>query len=185
MTPDLSYPYFDRLAAWQRQRPLWLAGGLLGVFMEVFSVLYFQVHLGLRPCLYCIYIREATLLIGLGGLLAALWPRVLRFIGYPISLTGSFIALFFAFKLETQTVNALYWPEAYSSCGIRVGYKFGRYLAQKWPTHFSPLGQCGIDSNWRFLSFNQAEILIIIYLLALIGLLLGLSSNFKPRARGL
>jgi disulfide bond formation protein DsbB len=175
----LGYPYFALLGHWQARRPLWLAGGALALGMEVFSVLYFQVRLGLRPCLYCVYIREATLLVAAGGLLAAIWPSAwpFRLAGYLASLAGTVLALVFSFRLEALNQAALHWPEAYVSCGARPGFRLGRALAQRWPTHFLPRGECGADSNWAFLSLNMAEILIVVSLAALIGLLLGLGSG--------
>jgi disulfide bond formation protein DsbB len=176
---NLNYPYFALLGHLQTRRSLWLAGGALALGMEIFSVLYFQGRLGLKPCLYCVYIREATLLIAVGGIIAAVWPAVwpIRALGYLVSLAGDLLALIYSFKLEALNQAALHWPEAYASCGARVGFKLGRELAKRWPTHFLPQGQCGVDSTWAFLSLNMAEILIVVYLVALVGLLLGLGSG--------
>ncbi|MDR1606929.1 MAG: disulfide bond formation protein B, partial [Deltaproteobacteria bacterium] len=117
----LNYPYLNLVDQWRRGRPLWLAGALLSVGLELFSVLYFQKGLGLKPCLYCVYIREAIILIALGSLWAAICPSLgfFRILGHLVSLAGSFLVLFFSFKLETLNVIAKYWPDEYVSCGAR------------------------------------------------------------------
>ncbi|MDR2142318.1 MAG: disulfide bond formation protein B [Deltaproteobacteria bacterium] len=183
--PDLNYPYFTFLGRWQSQRPLWLAGAGAALSLEIFSVLYFQKYLGLQPCLYCVYIREATLLIALGGFWAAIWPQNLffRLTGYLGSLAGVGLGLYFSVKLEFLDLAAAHWPEGYVSCGARPGWALGRWLARSWPTHFAPRGQCGVDSQWSFLSLSMAEMLIVVYVLALIGLSLGLGAGLAERAR--
>jgi disulfide bond formation protein DsbB len=183
LTSNLSFPYFGLLGALQRGRPLWLFGAGAAVFLELFSVLYFQKHLSLKPCLYCVYIREASLLMALGALIAAIYPSLgfFRLLGYLGTMGGAILALVYCFKLEALNVAAKYWPTAYESCGSRAEFDLGRYLALKWPTHFLPAGPCGFDSNWSFLNLNMAEILIVVYLLALIGLLLSLGTNFLPK----
>ncbi|MDR1086059.1 MAG: disulfide bond formation protein B [Deltaproteobacteria bacterium] len=175
----LNFPYFSYLGRWQTQRPLWLFGGFLTAALEIFSVLYFQKHLGLKPCLYCVYIREAMLVIAIGALWAALYPKffLFRIPGYIVTIGGTLAGLVFSFKLESLNLAVRYWPDLYTPCPARSGFALGRRLAAKWPSHFQPAGECGVDTDWMFLSFNMSELLIIFYIFILVGLLLMLGAG--------
>ncbi|MDR1577924.1 MAG: disulfide bond formation protein B [Deltaproteobacteria bacterium] len=181
---DLNFPYFSLVARLRLGRALWLTGALLALGLEMFSVLYFQQSLGLRPCLYCVYIRQGALLIAIGAFWAAILPQwvIFRLPGHLLSLAGSLVVIIYAFELEVLNARALHWPQAYAPCGARPGLALGRWLARKWPGHFSPQGDCGVDSNWSFGSFNMAELLLVSFILVFCALVVGLGAGIYQRS---
>ncbi|MDR1395952.1 MAG: disulfide bond formation protein B [Deltaproteobacteria bacterium] len=183
-TVPLNFPWLTALGWWQTRRGLWLLGGFITLALEIFSVLYFQKYLDLKPCLYCIYIRQAMLLITLGAFWAAIWPGTIffRLPGFLTSLGGAVIGFYYSFLLAGQNFSAQYQPQFYSSCPARIGWAGGRWLARKLPGHFQPQGECGRDSAWSFLSLDMAQLLMIFYIFLLAVLLLMLLSGILRRS---
>jgi disulfide bond formation protein DsbB len=167
------------LGRWQDQRPLWLAGGLGALGLEIFSVLYFQSHLGLYPCEYCVQIRLAMVVIFAGAMFAAVWPKSLFFklVGYVVSIGGAIWGLLLSARLESINVHALFTPNWFTPCRVaKVTWPLGLKLDQWWPKHFRPDGICGEDSQWFFLGFSMTQWLILTYLVILAGLFLMFAS---------
>ncbi len=71
---ELRDDFWGAWGRWQDRRPLWLMGGGIALFLEIFSWAFFQTFLGLLPCELCVYIRFSMLGIFAGAMVGALRP---------------------------------------------------------------------------------------------------------------
>jgi disulfide bond formation protein DsbB len=170
--------FWGTLADWEAHRPLWLLGAISGLAFEVFSYLYYQQHLGLRPCYYCVLIRAAMWGVALGGLLGAIWPKRLlpKLPGYIVALVSSAWGLKLSVDLEFINLGV-------AACPLGgVPFPFGLPLDGWFPAHFKPTGICGVDGKWSFLDFSMTQLLIMIFIVYIIGLVLMLSARLYANA---
>ncbi|MDR2200295.1 MAG: disulfide bond formation protein B [Deltaproteobacteria bacterium] len=184
---ELLDDFWGVLGGWERGRALWLSGGLSALAVELFSYFYFQRHLGLKPCEYCVLIRFAVLGLALGGFLGAIVPAFFpaKLPGYLLSLSASLWGLHLSVKLDFINLAAMD-PDFFSPCASgRVKFPFGLEPDKLFPAHFSALGTCGADSAWSFWDFTMPEILIIVFSLYILGLLLMLAASILARRRSL
>ena len=145
------------------RRPAWFLFGGLALGLEIFSYVYFQEILGLRPCELCVYIRFFLLVVFLGALVVAINPGRLFW-----SAAGGLI-IFWAlvrgmvWNLKLVGIYAQAVEPGYALCSLTAPrFPFGLPLDRWLPFLFSPLALCGID-GWRFLGFNMAEWLLPIF----------------------
>ena len=161
----------DRLKAlviaglnWPERRWVWLLIGGLALGLEIFSYVFFQAFLRLRPCELCVYIRFSMVVIFLGSLVVAIAPRRLPFRigGGLIILWGLVRGLAWDIKLEhiyRQTEAA----QGFALCSpTTASFPFGLPLDRWLPTHFAPTAMCGEDS-WGLFGLNMAEWLLPVY----------------------
>ncbi|MDR2386821.1 MAG: disulfide bond formation protein B [Deltaproteobacteria bacterium] len=171
---DITDDFFPTLGRWQSLRPLWLAGGLGALGLEIFSVLYFQVFLGLFPCEYCVKIRLAMIVIFLGAMVAALKPKFVLFklIGYVITMGAAIWGLSMSISLEIINLKVKHSgfipPCSLKGIVFPLGLKFDEWL----PANFAPQGICGEGPQWFFLGFSMTHWLILVYLVMICGLCL-------------
>ena len=146
------------------KRRAWLALGGLALGLELFSYVYFQAYLKLRPCELCVYIRFSMAAVFLGAMVVALNPRkaVLQSAGGLIILWGLVKGLAWNLKLKEIYYLAAA-PDYYALCSpSSVSFPFGLPLERWLPAHFAPTAPCGVD-GWSFLGLNMAELLIPVY----------------------
>jgi disulfide bond formation protein DsbB len=186
LVKDLTDGFFPVLGRWQDRRPLWLLGGLMALGLELFSVLHFQVGLGMLPCEYCVKIRLAMAAIFLWAMAAAICPRVLVFklIGYAGTLAAASWGLYLSAALESISLKTLHVPGWFPPCKVgAIQWPFGLRPDAWLPSHFSPQGICGEAPPWIFLGFSMTQWLILIYELMIAGLLMMLASGILSRYR--
>ncbi|MDR1487652.1 MAG: disulfide bond formation protein B [Deltaproteobacteria bacterium] len=175
--------FFPTLSDWQDKRLLWLTGGLWALSLEIFSVLYFQLHLGLRPCEYCVKIRLAMMAIFVGAFIALLGPRwlIFKIPAYLITLSSAVTGLKLTLALEFINLDVLYNPYAILQCGPPPKIKLP--FISNFPTHFQPSGTCGeLDTQWWLFGFSMTQWLIMIYIVMILGLALMLTSFILGRS---
>jgi disulfide bond formation protein DsbB len=166
--------FWGTLGDLQDQRLLWFLGGLSGLFFEVFSYLYFQKYLSLRPCEYCVLIRFCMLVIFLGGMIGTILPSSLIFKipGLIVSMTGAVMGLRYTILLEIINIEASL-PGFLPLCSSgRVDFPLNIPMEKYLPEHFIATGTCGEDTLWSLWDFNMSEWLIMIYVVYILGLFL-------------
>ncbi|MDR1080298.1 MAG: disulfide bond formation protein B [Deltaproteobacteria bacterium] len=186
--PDALFDdFWGTLKRWQDRRALWLCGGLSALALELFSLLYFQRHLRLSPCEYCVLIRFAMATVFLGGMIGSIRPSspLFKLPGLAVSIAGAAMGLRWCFVLEGINVHAAMNPDFMAPCSSgRVSFPLGLPLDRWLPGHFSPGGVCGVESQWEFWGMNMPQWLIMICLVYLAGLVLMGVANFLPRRPG-
>jgi disulfide bond formation protein DsbB len=175
--------FWGTLGDWEASRPLWLAGGLSAACFEIFSYLYFQRYLGLRPCEYCVLIRLAMVLLALGGLVGAIYPKSLiaKVPGYIIAIGASVWGLVLSVRLEfivLESATPGYIPPCSSG---QTSFPLGIPLDKMLPGHFHASGTCGVDGLWDFWGFTMTELLIMAYVVYITGLCLMLAAGVLRR----
>ncbi|MDR1656572.1 MAG: disulfide bond formation protein B [Deltaproteobacteria bacterium] len=176
--------FFGTLKTFENHRAIWLLGAALAISLEVFSVLWFQNHLGLWPCEYCVIIRFDVLMVAAGCLLAAAWPRALpvRLAGLLVAFFGAISGLVNTLKLEVITLKSQYIPGYYSICRPgSVGFPLGLKPDKLFPLHFQALGICGENQQWYLLGLSMTQWLIVVFLVMLTCLTLTLAALFVRR----
>ncbi|MDR2300661.1 MAG: disulfide bond formation protein B [Deltaproteobacteria bacterium] len=171
---DITDDFFETLGRWQSLRPLWLTGGLAALVMEIFSVLYFQVFLGLFPCEYCVKIRFAMIVIFFGAMVAAINPKfvVFKLFGYAVSIGAAVWGLSMSVSLEIINLKVLH-SGFIPPCSLKgVVFPLGLKLDDWFPSHFAPQGMCGEGPQWFFLGFSMTQWLILVYSVMICGLAL-------------
>ncbi|MDR1313704.1 MAG: disulfide bond formation protein B [Deltaproteobacteria bacterium] len=185
--PDALFgDFWGTLKLWQDGRGLWLCGGLSALALELFSYLYFQRHLKLSPCEYCVLIRFAMLMILAGGLLGAVLPKspACKLPGLALSLAGSVMGLRWTIVLEGINLAAQMDPDYLPVCRSgRVSFPLGIPLDRLLPGHFTPGGSCGVESLYEFWGMTMPQWLLMIFLVYAAGLcLMGISAALPRRA---
>ncbi len=179
---DLRGDFWGTLGRWQALRPLWLLGGLAALFLEIFSVVFFQNFLMLDPCELCVLIRFSMLVIFAGSLVAAINPRIFipRALGYVIVIWGIARGLIWDVRLEIENLRT---AAEHSVCSMSPPpFPFGLPLDRWFPTHFTPLALCGDDGNyWSLWGLNMSEWLFFVYGAFSIGILFMLIAGLKSR----
>ena len=145
------------------RRPAWLCLGGLALGLEIFSYVYFQNYLGLRPCELCVYIRFSMVAVFLGSAVVALNPR------WPLcQMAGGLIILWalvqgLVWDLKLEGIYLKHAAQGYALCSpAAVRFPLGLPLEKWLPSHFSPTAPCGAD-GWCLLGLNMAEWLLPVY----------------------
>ncbi|MDR2349612.1 MAG: disulfide bond formation protein B [Deltaproteobacteria bacterium] len=165
--------FWGTLGKLQDERLLWVCGGLSALCLELFSYFYFQRHLKLRPCEYCVLIRFSMVVLFSGGMVGAMKPSSLFFKlpGLAISEIGAVMGLRYSIILENINLDSMD-PDYLSVCSFgKVSFPLGIPMDEYFPGHFLAPGTCGKDTLWSFLDFNMTEWLIPIYIVYALGLL--------------
>ena len=146
------------------RRLVWLGLGGLALGLEVFSYIYFQSFLKLKPCELCVYIRFSMVAVFLGSTVVASSPRRLAWqaVGGLIILWALVQGLVWDIRLVGIYLKAAA-PDYFALCSpASVRFPFGLPLERWLPAHFSPTAPCGVD-GWRFWGLNMAEWLLPVY----------------------
>ena len=162
---ELRGDFWGTVARWQDGRPLWLLGGGIALFLEIFSWAFFQKFLGLNPCELCVYIRFSMVGIFLGAMAGAVRPKSVLFklAGYVIVFWWIIRGLIWDIRLEIENIRAAD-PNWFSLCKpTATEFPFGLKLDQWFPAHFRPEAICGEDSTWSILGLNMSEWLFFVY----------------------
>jgi disulfide bond formation protein DsbB len=182
---NLVNDFWGTLGEWERGRVLWFCGGLSALALELFSYFYYQRHLALKPCEYCVLIRLAMWGIALGGLIGGIYPKCFLFKlpGYLVALISAIWGLVLSIKLENINLDALK-PDFFAPCqaGV-VHFPFGLPMDKLMPTHFKPSGECGVDTLWSFFGFTMTQLLIMVYLVYILGLIFMLIASIMRKAK--
>ena len=144
------------------RRLIWLGLGGLALGLEIFSYVYFQAHLKLRPCELCVQIRFSMAALAFGAWLTALSPRRLacQLAGGLVIVWALVQGLVWDISLEMVYLSQAADP-GYALCspaGVRFLLPLERWL----PAHFTPTAPCGAD-GWRLWGLNMAEWLLPVY----------------------
>jgi disulfide bond formation protein DsbB len=118
-------------------------------------------------------------IIFFGAMVATINPRivVLKLVGYVSAIGAAFWGLFMSAALEAINVKALYTPGWFPPCKVgKVAWPLGLRLDEWFPSHFSPNGICGEDSQWLFLGISMTQWLMLIYMAMISGLVMMLAS---------
>jgi len=183
---NLKSDFWGTLADWQDKRPIWLLGGGIALFLEIFSWAFFQTYLRLNPCEMCVYIRFSMLAIFLGAMIGAIQPRNILFksLGYLVVIWGIVRGLIWNITLEMENIRAAD-PNFFSTCRPgKADFPFGLPLHHWLPSHFMPVIACGEDSAWSFLGLTMPEWLFPAYAGFIIVVGAMLLSWARARARG-
>jgi len=146
------------------RRLAWLGLGGLALGLEIFSYVYFQSYLQLRPCELCVYIRFSMVAVALGAAVVALSPRraACQLLGGLVILWALIQGLVWDLRLADIYLKAAD-PDYYSLCSpSAVRFPLGLPLERWLPAHFAPTASCGED-GWHFLGLNMAEWLLPVY----------------------
>lgn len=74
---DLRARPVDTLVRWQEQRFLWLLMAIAMGGLIILAHSFFQIYLYMAPCEQCVYIRYAMFVMVIGGVIAAINPKIL------------------------------------------------------------------------------------------------------------
>ena len=179
---DQPFPTLGRL---QEGRGLWLAGAFFALGMELFSVLYYQKHLGMLPCEYCVQIRLDILVVFLGGMIAAAAPRAfpVKIAGWLLSFGGAAVGLKNSLVLDSITVKTLFVPDYFPVCRPgKVDFIFHLRLDKWLPTHFKPDGGCG-EAPWFFLDLSMTQWLTVACSFMLASLVMVLAAGLMRETK--
>jgi disulfide bond formation protein DsbB len=137
------------LGRWQDGRFPWLLMAALAATMLVVAHSLFQNYLYMRPCEQCVYTRFAFALMLLGGLVAAINPRLLplKLIGYGLALWGVIYGIGVALKLD-RIHHAVHGdnPFGVQGCSTDPVFPLGLPLDRWSAEWFKPTGDCGYDN---------------------------------------
>ncbi|WP_299728206.1 disulfide bond formation protein B [uncultured Endozoicomonas sp.] len=145
---------------WQNSRITWLIMLGTALFLEL-CALYFQYVMKLDPCEKCVYQRLAVMILVIAPALMMISPKQmsLRLAGYGIWIAGAVYGLKEALG---QLADYGEFNPFTSSCSLKPTFPFDLPLYDWWPGMFMPTGLCGAD-DWRFLSLNMAEWMVVIF----------------------
>ncbi len=137
------------IARWQDQRFLWILMAAMSMAMLLLAHTVFQHWLYMRPCEQCVYIRFAFFCMVLGGLVAAINPRIvaLKLVGYGLASWGIYLGIGYSAKLaRIHTAAHGDNPFGVQGCSTEATYPFGLPLDRWSPDWFQPTGDCGYDN---------------------------------------
>ncbi|MBK5071515.1 protein-disulfide oxidoreductase DsbI [Budviciaceae bacterium CWB-B4] len=142
----------DTLVRWQEQRFLWLLMVVVMGGLIVLAHSFFQIYLYMAPCEQCVYIRFAMFVMVIGGLIAAINPKiiVLKLIGCIAAFYGAITGMGYSIKLN-GIHHAVHNPDpdalfGVQGCSTDPTFPFGLPLADWSPEWFKPTGDCGYDA---------------------------------------
>jgi len=134
----------------QESRFAWLLMSFICLGLVCFSHFVLQMYLFMQPCEQCVYIRYAFVVIGIGGIVASIYPKCLffRLAGYVISLYGGIRGIMFSLTLNRihKSIHSDEMVFNIGGCSLRVHFDFSLPLDVLIPALFKPIGDCGYDS---------------------------------------
>lgn len=166
------FGYLKRLSF---HRSIWFAFFLSACILEGIA-LYFQLVMGLKPCVMCIYQRLALLAIlfaGFVGFLAPQWA-FFRWLALGLALYGSIKGLNLAITHTNYQLN----PAPWNQCSPFVEFPQTLPLNQWFPTLFEATGDCS-KIAWQLLGLSMSQWLISIFSFYLLITALLILSQFS------
>lgn len=160
---------FYLLHQYSKTRLAWCLLFFSGLILESIA-LYFQTHLELSPCSYCILQRSVILSIMLFALFAMIQPDILLF--RLIAIFGwlwlSYLGLEYA-TMQSSQEQAILKISLGAITGLiqncpTISYPYWLPLDYLFPLLFKPTGVCGI-SSWHFLTLEMSQWMIVIFLM--------------------
>ncbi|MDF2179534.1 disulfide bond formation protein DsbB [Aliiglaciecola sp. CAU 1673] len=152
--------FFSHMADWPTKRWPWLMLMLSALFLEI-SALYFQYGMNLKPCIMCIYQRNAVfglLLAGLVGMFLHAYG-VGRFIAFSLWAVSAVWGLLIANEhLDIQTAANPF----FTVCEIVPNFPSWLPLHEWIPAVFAATGDCG-DIDWSFMDMSMPAWMQVIF----------------------
>lgn len=175
----LRYSVFTRLmlkiADWQERRFLWLLGGITALVLDLIAIFFFQGYLKLDACEMCVYIRVSMLVIFIGAMITAIYPKqlILRVFGYATVIWAIFKGIEWSWTLVRASAQYKINPFASTCSMTNLSFPLGLPLDKWLPSVFAPTGICG-EVDWSFLSLDMGQWMLVIYVIyiALIGIMI-------------
>lgn len=144
--------------------------------------LYFQHVMLLKPCVLCIYQRNALFGIMGAGLLGAIAPAsLLRYPAIALWIYSSFEGL----RLAWEHTNIQLHPSPFTTCDFFVSFPSWLPLDKWLPAIFNATGDCS-ERQWQFLSLEMPQWMVGIFAAyLLIAVLVLIAQPFRPKRRDL
>lgn len=141
---------FSKMKFWQNSRVPWIIMALIMVGLTFVAHFLFQEYLYMEPCEQCVYIRFAMLVIGFGGIVAAVDPKndYLKAFGYILAFWGIWLGIEYSVVLNHihEVVHSENPFAGVDGCREIPIYPFNLPLHELAPGWFLPTGECGMDT---------------------------------------
>ncbi|MXP48774.1 disulfide bond formation protein DsbB [Pantoea sp. Eser] len=164
-----------------RGRGTWLLLALTALALEL-TTLWFQHVMGLKPCVMCIYERNALFGVMGAGLIGAIAPKTpLRLVALALWLYSAWQGL----RLSYEHTMIQLHPNPFTTCDFAARFPSCLPLDKWLPSVFLASGDCA-KRSWTFLSFNMPQWMIVVFAAyLLVGLLVLIAQPFKAKRRDL
>lgn len=164
-----------------RGRGAWLLLALTALALEL-TALWFQHVMGLKPCVMCIYERNALFGVMGAGIVGALAPKSpLRLVALVMWLYSAWEGL----RLSWEHTMIQLHPNPFTTCDFAA--RFPTWLPlDKWlPAVFVASGDCA-ERSWTFMTLSMPQWMIVVFgAYLLVGLLVLIAQPFKAKRRDL
>ncbi|MGP1560586.1 MAG: disulfide bond formation protein B [Helicobacteraceae bacterium] len=105
---------------------------------------FFQEYLFMQPCIKCVSVRVAMVIMALGGILGLFGAKSFKLFGFALIFGGIFWGLMNAFTLEEIRMAKERQLAPVFSCGSMPSTLVP--LEKSMPSLFKPTGECGEDT---------------------------------------
>ncbi|MBT0722376.1 disulfide bond formation protein DsbB [Tatumella sp. TA1] len=155
-----------KLKHYSHHRGSWLLLAAGGLGLEL-AALCFQLFLGQKPCVLCVYQRAALAGLVLSALVGVIAPKTpLRI----IAIVGWLLATAKTFSLAWEQTQLQLHPPLFATCDFFPKFPHWLPLNHWFPVFFTPTGNC-TDRSWEWLSLTMPQWLLgISGMLFIIGL---------------
>lgn len=164
-----------------RGRGAWLLLALTALALEL-TALWFQHVMGLKPCLMCIYERNALFGVMGAGLVGAIAPKT------PLRLAALALWIYSAWqglRLSYEHTMIQLHPNPFTTCDFAARFPSGLPLDKWLPSVFLASGDCA-DRSWSFLTLSMPQWMIVVFAgYLLVALLVLIAQPFKAKRRDL
>jgi len=149
-----------------RSRGAWLLLALTALALEL-TALWFQHVMGLKPCVMCIYERNALFGVMGAGLIGAIAPKTpLRLVALALWLYSAWQGL----RLSYEHTMIQLHPNPFTTCDFAARFASG---------------DCA-ERSWTFLTFSMPQWMIVVFAAyLLVALLVLIAQPFKAKRRDL
>jgi len=164
-----------------RGRGAWLLLALTALALEL-TALWFQHVMGLKPCVMCIYERNALFGVMGAGLVGAIAPKT------PLRLAALALWVYSAWqglRLSYEHTMIQLHPNPFTTSDFADRFPHGLPLATWLPTVFPASGDCA-ERSWTFLTLSMPQWMIVVFAgYLLVALLVLIAQPFKAKRRDL
>jgi len=169
------------LNQYSRGRGAWLLLALTALALEL-TALWFQHVMGLKPCVMCIYERNALFGVMGAGLIGAIAPKTpLRLVALALWLYSAWQGL----RLSYEHTMIQLHPNPFTTCDFAARFPSGLPLDKWLPSVFLASGDCA-ERSWTFLTFSMPQWMIVVFAAyLLVALLVLIAQPFKAKRRDL
>lgn len=123
----------------------WLTISLFSFILVLASNIFFQQYLFMQPCVNCVYIRLAFLIVAFGGIFGFLFGKFGQIFAYFMGFFGAIYGIYSAYILKIVQDNLKLDQISQISCENMPNFPFGIKFDEILPALFFPTGECGID----------------------------------------